>query len=293
MPTRRATLATALACAMAPAASAGQTKTSLGATMTERRGYADCRFGQIHYRRLGAGRPLILIHQTPWSSVQFSNAAPQLAALGVEAISIDTPGYGLSTTPPEPPTIESYADAVAEAIGAMGLTAPAVAGHHTGALIAGALAARHPGSVSRLVLHGAPAYDPAEREQRLARKHGDHSLKADGSHLTDRWAYLKALPGDGMSDQARQMAVLTYYLNGDLEWYGHTAAYRYDFNAAVPAIRCPTLVMASRGDPIFSHGQRLKAARPEWSYAELDGSTEAIFDQPAVWAKPVAAFVSA
>lgn len=262
--------------------------------MTERRGYADCRFGQIHYRRLGVGRPLILIHQTPWSSVQFSNAAPVLAALGLEAISIDTPGYGLSTTPAEPPTIEGYADAVAEIIPALRLTAaPAVAGHHTGALIAGALASRHPETVSRLVLHGAPAYDAAEREQRLSRKHGDHSLKPDGSHLTDRWAYLKALPGDRMSDEARQMAVLTYYLNGDLEWYGHAAAYRYDFVAAAPAIHCPTLVMTSRGDPIFSHGQRLTGMRPEWSYAELDGSTEAIFDTPSEWARPVAAFVTA
>lgn len=261
--------------------------------MTKRRGYADCRFGQIHYRRLGAGRPLILIHQTPWSSVQFSRAAPQLAASGIEAISIDTPGYGLSSTPPEPPSIEDYADAVVEAIGAMGLTAPAVAGHHTGALIAGAMASRHPASVSRLVLHGAPAYDAAERQQRLLRKHGDHSLKPDGSHLTDRWAYLKTLPGEQMSDEARQMAVLTYYLNGDLEWYGHTAAYRYDFGAAVPAIRCPTLVLTSRDDPIFSHGRRLTQMRPQWSYVELDGSTEVIFDRPAAWAGPVAAFVTA
>ncbi|MDZ4372819.1 MAG: alpha/beta hydrolase [Phenylobacterium sp.] len=261
--------------------------------MTERRGYADCRFGQIHYRRLGAGRPVILIHQTPWSSVQFTHAAPRLAAAGVEAISIDTPGYGLSTTPPEPPTIEDYADAIAEAIKGMGLERPAVAGHHTGALIAGALAARHPALVSRLALHGAPAYDAEERVHRLARKHGDHSLKSDGSHLTDRWAYLKALPGDRMSDEARQMAVLTYYLNGDLEWYGHTAAYKYDFGAAVPAIRCPTLVMTSRGDPIFGHGRRLASLRPDWSYAELDGSTEVIFDRPDSWAGPVAAFATA
>ena len=261
--------------------------------MSERRGYADCRFGQIHYRRLGAGKPVLLIHQTPWSSVQFMNAAPKLAALGVEAISIDTPGYGLSTPPSEPPSIEDYADAIAEALPALGIAAPAVAGHHTGALIAGALAARHPKAVSRLVLHGAPLYTPEEQAQRLTRKHHDQTPKPDGSHLTDRWAYLKSLPGERMSDAARQMAVLTYYMNGPLEWYGHTAAYRYDFGADLPAIRCPTLVLTSRGDPIFGHGKRLTDRRPDWSYDELDGSTEVIFDQPEAWAAPVAAFLKA
>jgi hypothetical protein len=51
------------------------------------------------------------------------------------------------------------------------------------------------------------------------------------------------------------------------------------------------LLLASRNDPIFDHAQRLKAARPEWSYAALDGGAEVIFDRPAAWAAPVAAFV--
>jgi len=257
----------------------------------ERRGYVDGRFGQIHFRRLGEGRPAILIHQTPWSSVQFMNAAPILAAAGIEAISVDTPGYGLSDTPPAIPTIEDYAEAVGDLIDGLGLKAPAVVGHHTGALIAGALAARRGAGLSALVLHGAPLYTPEEREARKGRKPHAQDLKPDGSHLTDRWAYLKSLPGERMSDAARQMAVLTYYNNGPLEWYGHTAAYAYDFGRDVPAITCPTLIMASLGDPIHGHGARTRERRPDWAYADLPGSTEVIFDNPQAWAAPVTAFL--
>lgn len=36
--------------------------------------YVDTPVGQVHVRSLGEGAPVVLLHQTPWSGVQFQNA---------------------------------------------------------------------------------------------------------------------------------------------------------------------------------------------------------------------------
>src|SRR5690606_15895504 len=44
------------------------------------RGYAEGPFGLIHYRDVGEGRPLILFHQSPMSSQQFTAVYPLFKA---------------------------------------------------------------------------------------------------------------------------------------------------------------------------------------------------------------------
>ena len=77
-------------------------------TMTRpRRGYTDGPFGQIHYQDTGGdGEPLILCHQAPITSRQYDRVYPLLAAAGIRAIGIDTPGFGLSDEPDHVPSVE-------------------------------------------------------------------------------------------------------------------------------------------------------------------------------------------
>ena len=263
----------------------------VGGAGREVRGYAHGPFGQIHYRRVGVGPAVLLLHQAPLSSLEYHAAAPLLAAEGFSTIAVDLPGLGLSDPPPRPPSIADYADAMAALAARLRLRRPAVVGHQTGALIAGALATRAPGAVGRVVLHGAPLYDAAERQVRLQRPHPDHALKPDGSHLTARWAMVGGPGGAGMSDAARQLGVLAFYDNGPLDWYAHAAAYAYDFAPDLARIRCPALVLANLADPIGDHGRRLTAQRPDFAYAELGGGAQSVLDAPAAWAKAVAAFL--
>ncbi len=77
-----------------------------------RQDYVDGPWGQIHVRVDGpaaSGAPTVfLIHQVVWSSAQFKNAQPQLAALGVRSIAVDLPGYGLSDGPDHVPDADAY-----------------------------------------------------------------------------------------------------------------------------------------------------------------------------------------
>jgi len=119
--------------------------------MRATKGYADTPLGQVHYWRAGPkdGLPILLLHQTPWLGVQYAKVLPLLAAAGLNAIAVDTPGYGLSDLPDHQPSIEEYADNLTHVLTALSLSKAAVAGHHTGASIAAAFAHRHPSHTRR------------------------------------------------------------------------------------------------------------------------------------------------
>ncbi|MEQ8507821.1 MAG: alpha/beta hydrolase [Rhodospirillaceae bacterium] len=258
----------------------------------EHRGYVDGKYGLMHYRQYGEGPPLLLIHQTPWSSQQYKNAAPFLAG-NRQVIALDSPGYGESDAPPDAPSIPDYADSIPGFLDGLEIDQADVLGHHTGALIAGAFAARHPTRLNRLILHGAPVYDENERVARLSNKHFDQSPKEDGSHYLDYWALLRRVIGPNAKLSGLHMGVLSFFTNGEKEWYGHTAAFTYDFAADIPSITCPTLIVSNTADMLAAHAERLRGLRPDFAYAEISGgSSNIIFDEPKRWADPITAWLN-
>ena len=44
-----------------------------------RRNYADTEVGQIHYRTVGEGEPIVMLHHTASSSITFHRVMPLLA----------------------------------------------------------------------------------------------------------------------------------------------------------------------------------------------------------------------
>jgi pimeloyl-ACP methyl ester carboxylesterase len=70
------------------------------------RGYTTCRYGQMHYRQAGpqqgGARTLVLLHQNPSSSYEYEALITAMAA-DRRVIAFDTPGYGMSDPPQEPP----------------------------------------------------------------------------------------------------------------------------------------------------------------------------------------------
>ena len=62
--------------------------------MKPKKAYTDGRYGQIHYCQCGDGDPLVLIHQSPTSMVQFHKVWSLLADKGFRVIGIDLPGFG-------------------------------------------------------------------------------------------------------------------------------------------------------------------------------------------------------
>ncbi len=258
-----------------------------------RRAYVDGLWGQVHLREAGNGAPLVLLHQSPLSGAQFEPALPGLAVAGLRAIALDTPGYGASTRPPAPPSIEAHADALLPVLDALGLDRVHLLGHHTGAAIACALAARHPERVDRQILNGVPLLSDAERAHFAGFRFAPLVPLADGSHLTAVWQQrLAATPG--WSDlAAMHRHAVTMLANPDHYHWAFGAAFAYDLAADLARLTVPTLILSNSGDDLAAASRRAAALRPDFAFVELVGGTHDIVDeQPAAWAAAVATFLT-
>ena len=220
-----------------------------------RKTYVDGSWGQVHILEHGEGPSLVLLPQTAWSSLQYKNAMPHLAARGMRCIAVDTPGYGMSDGPESPPTARDYADSLAVVIEALGLDKPMVLGHHTGASIAVAFGAAYPGLAERLFLHGVPIYTEEERAQWLAKPHFDQTPREDGSHLTDRWNHLNPMTDNPATIEAFHWSIVHFFWAGTNEWFGHHAAFSYDLETDFKALTVPAVVISNSGDRLHTRAE--------------------------------------
>jgi pimeloyl-ACP methyl ester carboxylesterase len=241
-------------------------------TMIIKRHYAYAGERRIHYRRVGSGPPIVMLHASPGSSWGLESLMLELAA-GHTVIALDTPGYGESQgLAVEQPAIGDYADAMPATLDALGLDQVDLFGSHTGAAIAMETAARYPERVRRVVMDGLPAYPPAERERYL--KHYTPSLKPhwDGRHLVTLWSMRRNMhlyspwfdqsaparrPRDLPSAEHLHGAAVDFLRAGPDYWKGYHAAFRYQALPALKAVQVPVLVTASPGDSLLRHMERM------------------------------------
>jgi pimeloyl-ACP methyl ester carboxylesterase len=147
----------------------------------------------VHYRRLGSGPPLVMLHPSPLSSAVVMPVAQALAA-GFTVYALDTPGYGLSDRlPHEPRTLADYLDPLAATLDALGLGRVTLYGAATGAQIAVEFAHRYPARVDLLVMDTAGHIGEAQCAAILERYFPDVTPRADGAHLATWWHMVREL----------------------------------------------------------------------------------------------------
>jgi pimeloyl-ACP methyl ester carboxylesterase len=262
------------------------------------RGYAAGPYGLIHYRDVGAGRPLILFHQAPMSSQQFTAAYPLFKEKGIRAIGVDMPGFGGSDVTPFVPKIEDWAKIYPALLDHLKIRRADVLGHHTGATVATEVTLQFPQRVRKLVIHGALMVTEPERAARLARvqesERKGHDYKLDGSHLSNRFAGVVRRYGDGADPKVITRFVTEEFSHTGPGWYGHNAAYVYDHGASLKRVRVPALLVNNTGDIVYELTNRLRSVRPDFAYAELQGGGVDIVDQqPQAWVDAIAKFLLA
>lgn len=277
-----------------------QQRTVLGSIGLEsvrvERGYAPSPLGQIHYQDVGVakdGQPIyVLFHQVPWFHIYYTRAQAELAKRGIRSIAFDTPGYGLSSRPQQPPSIADYVGALRAALAHLKIDRAVVVGHHTGVTLGVELARRAPEQVQCLVGHGVPIYSEAEAKARLANPHWDQSYKPEGAHLSERYTFLSGrLAG---SPDALHWSVFSLFLAGPNEWFGHHAVFRYDMADAIKELKVPMIVLSNPDDLLDFTLDRVRALRPDFSYRRLEGtSSNMAFDQPVEWIEAVTSSVAA
>lgn len=250
-------------------------------TVKVRRSYVDGRQGQMHVRVAGAAGgahpPLVCIHMSPMTGRVYEQF---LGAIGEDrmGVAFDTPGFGMSDAAAAPPRIEDYAQDILSGIDALGIRGPVdLMGYHTGSMISVALARHAPTRVRRIIMVSAPVFLAEERTQ-FQKYYAHRKPDAEGTHLLKRWKgflYHHLHPGttiENVADSFRDAL-----LGGEIEWWGHRAAFEYDLAVNLAKVGQPTLILnpgddldvqTRRADGLAANGQILEA--PGWGHGFLD-----------------------
>jgi pimeloyl-ACP methyl ester carboxylesterase len=260
-----------------------------------RRAFVDTPDGQIHYASAGAGRPVLLLHQTPRSWDEYRDVIPILARER-RVIAMDTIGYGESYKPPRRCEIEDYARGAIALLDGLGIESTAVVGHHTGAVIAMELAASYPVRVERLVLSASPFVDAPDREKRRTGGHRvDHvEAKPDGAHLAELWQIRQRFYPRDRPDLLTRF-VADALRAGEKIVEGHGACSRYRMEEKIGRIRCPTLVTYGTEDRFAAPTAEPVARRiPGSRLVPIVGGGVAVVDEmPDAFARLVQDFLRA
>ncbi|MCC6171016.1 MAG: alpha/beta hydrolase [Gammaproteobacteria bacterium] len=237
------------------------------ASLPVRKGFVDVPSGQVHYRAAGYGPPVVLLHDSPRSSVMHTEMLQALAG-EFTAIAIDTPGYGHSTPlPPEPvPTIPDYARALAATLEAFGIARCPVYGFHTSSKINLQFAVDHPDRVSLAILDGLSLPPGGPSEDYIARYMKPYVVQEDGSHLASSWARGRdlfrffpwfdtrpsaRLPLDQPDERFLHRYVLDMLLSGPHYSSAYAAAMRYLAPPRVAEVRARAVFMCRENDPLY------------------------------------------
>ena len=223
---------------------------------------------RVHYTRAGDGPPLVLLHESPCSSKAM--AVYQLAfAEHFTAIAFDTPGFGLSDPLSlDQPEIADFADALAEALDALGVARTAVFGRHTGASIAVEFARRHSDRCAVAVVDGYPIYSSTQRQRRLTNYLTPLQPSWEGAHLLWLWfryrdqhVFWPWNDHDAAHRSDADVPPLDYLHRGVVELLEAGDGYRIPYAAAfrhggqaldvLPHLRVPVCFAVSEGDSLF------------------------------------------
>ena len=253
-------------------------------------GYVDIPEGQVHYRTAGSGEPVLLLHQTPFSSEEFAKVIPILAR-HYRVVAPDTMGYGNSDKPPRPFQLEDYVDTIAGLLDALGIEATNVVGHHTGAALASEMAVAYRERVRRVVLSGCSLYDPQERvEFQNSPRFKPFEIDKEGAFLSARWKSSWSLSPHMDLDMTYRLLVASLQAGPTLH-DAHQAAFAFRKELKLPLIRCPVLVMAGSDDMFFPKMGPVSRLIPGSVTRVIQGAgNEPALEKPAEFAQAILEF---
>ncbi|HSJ73850.1 MAG TPA: alpha/beta hydrolase [Miltoncostaeaceae bacterium] len=236
--------------------------------------------------------PLVLLHPFPLDASFWAPVAPLLAA-DREVVTVEFPGLGAAPSV-EAPSVDAFADLVAERIGAMRGGRAAVCGLSLGGYVALSLAARHPGRVAALVLADTRAEadtpDAAEGRRRSAAL----VRRAGTSPFFDDFIPRMVAPGDDAGREAAR-AIADRQDPEAVARALEALAGRADRRADLPGIAAPALVVLGSEDALtpLPFAETLVAGLPDAELAVIQGAGHlTALERPAEFAAAVRAFLS-
>jgi pimeloyl-ACP methyl ester carboxylesterase len=226
------------------------------------RRYVDLDGIDVHVRRAGSGRPLIVLQSAPGSSEPLRGVIESLAAVrSVHAP--DFPGNGDSGKIDGAVDIARLARAMLAVADASGLDSFDLWGTHTGALVALEMAILAPHRVGRLVMEAPPLLSGDFSAEILANYLPPLVPDRWGLHLMQAWnmrrdmfifwpwyrAGRAAIRPLGLPDvQMLHDWTIDLLKSGSIYDRSYRAAFEYDTRARLPLLGRPALICAGPGD---------------------------------------------
>lgn len=258
-----------------------------------KRCYVDIAEGQVHYQTEGNGEPLILLHQIPLNSNEYSRLIPSLSG-EYQCITIDTPAYGESDPlSKSQPRIKDYANTIFDFTVALGITKANLYGTHTGAAIAAEVTASHPNLIDKLILCGCPNYTPEQRKGRLEAFQKREFSAVDDVFVTKVWNTPFRVPPSAEARHLYFTSYLRWYWSfGHKVWDGHLAAIWFEPEKRLPLIKCPVLLLNAEKGPFIEHLEVTKSYIPRCRTKVIEGASAYVaLEQPDVLAEIVLDFL--
>lgn len=227
---------------------------------------------KIHYRKLGVGETIVLLHASPRSGKMLETFGKMLSEY-FEVIIPDLPGYGLSEPIPEKvETLYEVVPYLRDFFNKLNLVKPLIYGTATGAQLGIAFAITHPNQVRNLYLDN-PAHFLEEEYQQISKKYFvDLTPDINGSHLQNLWNHVREsmmyFPWYDHSpeNQFSTMEPSPFLINELVKEY-LDAGVRYDelYRAAffhervekVQQLRVPTVIFKWEASILLNYIQRL------------------------------------
>lgn len=260
-----------------------------------RRGYVDVEWGQVHYRTSGdAGPAALFFHESPLSSLAYEQALPRLGRR-LRAFALDTPGYGLSDPPPHDRfEIPDYSAMLLQAADALGLDTFAVAGVHTGASLALEVALQAgPGRVTHAILTGVPLMTEEDRRRYLESWAPPMRPTPLGEHLGWAWQRYQRIWGADSDPAVLHVGAIHVLSVLDRYQWAYNAAFRYDPEAGLGRLACPTLLLDAEFDIFADQDEPAAALIPDARITIIPGLPGQLpIRVPEEYAAQVCAFVA-
>lgn len=266
-----------------------------------RRGFVDGPDGQIFFREMGVGPPVILLHQILRTSLDYEYVLPILAD-GYRVIAFDNVGCGDSDAAPTPYTLQQHALAIAKAMKQLNIERAAIIGHHSGANQALELALQMPQLVRCVVLSGL-FYTENETElaelRVKARGMRNPQVQADGSHLVAFWHEgLQTNWGKPRFPRERldllERFVLEQIKNGQRRFEPYVALMAYDTSVRLAQLSAPCLFLKASDDiAMCARSDLWLRDRPDAEFAEIGvaagGEMPRLYPEP--WSAEILRFI--
>lgn len=203
---------------------------------------------QLHVLQQGAGRPVVLSHALGMDASMWDGLAAALAG-SCEVLRYDHRGHGRSAVPPGPYTMDDLVDDAARLIREWGRGPVVWVGLSMGGMVGQGLAARHPELVQALVVANSTSHYPEAGRQMWAQRIAtveSQGLSAIADAVMGRYFH----EGFRAAHPQAEAAARATLLRTDAAGYVACchAVSQVDWRSVLPAIGCPTLVVAGARD---------------------------------------------